>query len=278
MALISTLIESAKLVKDLATDVLDTYTITADADISIDRETRTATVDARLDISNKSNIENSAPDIKLDMELGAPVNPGDGQPIIVSNTEITIRDKVTLEIDADVGGASALEVDVDLRRASTDPSYAPTSAADGGSAVIINGTDVTDILIRGGTKLFEQITDNQDAINDWKPFLFSFGAEVGLGKKILNVSASPSAAEGTGIDLNFDAGQEDSPVTDNFLFIETGIEIGNTLLDAEASLSIGQNGGEFVDLNITTEGRAAETIDTIVGVATDFWESDSLWA
>ncbi|MEC9198639.1 MAG: hypothetical protein VX974_13615 [Pseudomonadota bacterium] len=278
MALISTLIESAKLVKELATDVLDTYTITADADISIDRETRTATVDASLDVSNKSNSENSTPDIKLDMELGAPVNPGDGQPIIVSNTEITVRDKVTLEIDADVGGASALEVDVDLRRASTDPSYAPTSAADGGSAVIINGTDVTDILIRGGTKLFEQITDNQDAINDWKPFLFSLGAEVGLGKKIVDVSASASAAEGTGIELNFDAGQEDSPVTDNFLFIETGIEIGNTLLDAEASLSIGQNGGEFVDLNITTEGRAAETIDKIVGVATDFWESDSLWA
>lgn len=278
MALISTLIESAKLVKDLATDVLDTYTITADTDISIDRETRIATVDASLDISNKSNSGNSSPDIALDMELGAPVNPGDGRPIIISNTEITIRDKVTLEIDADVGGVSALEVDVDLRRASSDPSYAPTTAADGGNAVVINGTDVTDILIRGGTKLFEQITDNQDAITDWKPFLLSFGGEVGLGRKIVDVSASASAAEGTGIDLNFDAGQEDNTVTDNFLFIETGIELGGNLLDAEASLSIGQNGGEFVDLNITTEGRAAETIDKIVGVATDFWESDSLWA
>ena len=106
MALISTLIESAKLVKDLAVDVLDTYTITADADISIDRETRTATVDASFDISNKSNSGNSSPDLTLDMELGAPVNPADGQPVIVSNTEITIRDKVTLEINADVGGAS----------------------------------------------------------------------------------------------------------------------------------------------------------------------------
>ena len=144
--------------------------------------------------------------------------------------------------------------------------------------MVINGTDVTDILIRGGTKLFEQITDNQDAVNDWKPFLFSFGVEVGLGKKIFDVSTSASAAEGTGIDLKFDAGQVGSSVTDNFLFIETGIEVGNTLLDAEASLSIGQDGGEFVDLNITTEGRAAETIDKIVGVATDFWESDSLWA
>ncbi|PRY85830.1 hypothetical protein [Donghicola tyrosinivorans] len=97
-------------------------------------------------------------------------------------------------------------------------------------------------------------------------------------KKIVDVSASASAAEGTGIDLNFDAGQEDTPVTDNFPFIETGIALGGNLLDAEASLSIGQNGGEFVDLNITTEGRAAETIDKIVGIATDFRESDSLWA
>lgn len=278
MALISTLIESAKLVKDIATDVLDDYTITANADISIDRETRTATVDASLDIANNSNSGNSTPDITLDMEIGAPVDPSDGQPIIVSNTEITIRDKVTLKIDADVGGRSALEVDVDLRRASTDPSYTPTTAADGGSAVVINGNDVTDILIRGGTKLFEQITDNQDAIRDWKPFLLSFGAEVGLGRKIFDVSASASAAEGAGIDLNFDTGQENNATSDNFLFIEAGMELGDTLLDAEASLSIGKNGGEFVDLNITAEGRAAETIDKIVGVAADFWESDSLWA
>ena len=45
---------------------------------------------------------------------------------------------------------------------------------------------------------------------EWKPILFPFAVEVGLGNKFVDVSASAWAAEGTGIDLNFEAGQEDN--------------------------------------------------------------------